>query len=123
MTITLWVLQILLALAFAAHGWMFLAPPAGMVEQINAAISPGFRLFIGAAEVAAAVGLIVPGLLRIQPWLVPAAAAGLAIVMISATIFHLSRAEWSAAAVTTVLLIIATFVAYGRWRIRPITAR
>jgi uncharacterized membrane protein YphA (DoxX/SURF4 family) len=35
--VTLWVLQVLLALAFLPHGWMFLAPPANLVEQMNAA--------------------------------------------------------------------------------------
>jgi uncharacterized membrane protein YphA (DoxX/SURF4 family) len=54
MTFILWVLQVLLALAFLAHGWMFLFPPASLLEQMNAAIAPGFRLFLGAAEVLAA---------------------------------------------------------------------
>jgi uncharacterized membrane protein YphA (DoxX/SURF4 family) len=76
--VALWVLQVLLALAFLAHGWMFLAPPANLVEQMNAAIAPAFRLFIGGAEVLAAVGLTVPGVTRIKPWLVPCAAADVA---------------------------------------------
>ena len=123
MNATLWALQVLLALAFAAHGMMFLAPPAEMVEQMNASIPPALRLFIGGAELAAAVGLIVPGLARIMPGLVAAAAAGLAVVMISASIFHLNRGEWSSAAVTTVLLALTAFVAYARWKIRPIPPR
>jgi putative oxidoreductase len=120
---TLWALQGLLALAFAAHGVMFLAPPAAMVEQLNASIPPALRLFIGGAELVAAAGLIVPGLARIMPGLVAAAAAGLAIVMIGATLFHLSRGEWSSATVTAVLLALTAFVAYARWKIRPIPAR
>ena len=43
--------------------------------------------------------------------------------MISATIFHLMRAEWSSAVVTFVLLLMATYVAYMRWRTIPIGAR
>lgn len=35
MNVTLWVLQVLLALAFLAHGWLFLFPPAEMVEMMN----------------------------------------------------------------------------------------
>ena len=123
MNATLWVLQVFLALAFAAHGVMFLAPPAAMVEQMNASIPPALRLFIGGAELVAAVGLIVPGLVRMMPGLVAAAAAGLAIVMISATLFHLGRREWSGAAVTAVLLALSAFVAYARWKIRPIASR
>ena len=57
-----------------------------------------------------------------MPGLVPAAAAGIMVVMVSATIFHISRGERSAAATTFVLLLIATFVAYGRWR-HPIVPR
>jgi len=123
LNITLWVLQALLALAFLAHGWLYLQPPAEMVEQMNAAINPSFRIFIGAAEVLAAIGLIVPGITRVMPWLVPAAAAGLMIVMISATVFHVSRSEMSSAAVTAVILALAAFVAYMRWRVKPIAPR
>ncbi len=123
LNITLWVLQGLLALAFLAHGWLYLRPPAEMVEQMNAAINPSFRIFIGAAEVLAAIGLIVPGITRVMPWLVPAAAAGLMVVMISATIFHASRSEFGPAATTAVLLALVSFVAYARWRVRPIVPR
>ena len=123
MNILLWVLQVLLAAAFFAHGWLMLSPPASMSEQINAAIAPALRLFIGVAEVAAAFGLIVPGAARIQPWWVPWAAAGLMIVMICATIFHIVRAEYSSAMTTAVLLVIATFVAYMRWKVAPIRPR
>lgn len=123
LNITLWVLQGLLALAFLAHGLLYLRPPAEMVEQMNAAINPSFRIFIGAAEVLAAIGLIVPGVTRVMPWLVPAAAAGLMIVMIGATIFHVSRSEFSAAATTAAILALASWVAYARWRVRPVVPR
>lgn len=123
MNVTLWVLQVLLALAFFAHGWLFLSPPASMVEQMNASLPRWFQLFLGVAEVAAAVGLTLPGLTRIQPRLVPLAAGGIMIVMVSATIFHIARSEWSSAATTVVLLLMATCVAYMRWRVRPIPPR
>ena len=123
LNITLWMLQALLALAFLAHGWLYLRPPAEMVEQMNAAINPSLRIFIGAAEVLAAIGLIVPGITRVMPWLVPAAAAGLMIVMMGATVFHVSRSEMSSAAVTAVLVALVSFVAYSRWRVLPIAAR
>jgi uncharacterized membrane protein YphA (DoxX/SURF4 family) len=123
MNVMLWVLQILLAVAFLAHGWLFLSPPPDMLEQMNASIRPAYRIFIGVAEVLAAVGLTLPGMTRIVPGLVPAAAAGLMIVMIGATIFHLARGEFSSAVITTVLLVLATFVAYMRWRVRPILSR
>ena len=123
MNALLWILQGLLALAFLAHGWILLVPPASIVDQMNASMSRGLQLFIGVAEVLAAVGLTLPALTRIQPWLVSAAAVGLMIVMISATVFHISRGEVSSAIMTFVLLVMATFVAYMRWRVLPIRSR
>ena len=123
MNILLWVLQVLLALAFFAHGCLMLFPPASIVDQMNASLPRWFQLFIGVAEVLAAVGLTLPGVARIQPWLVASAAAGIVIVMISATIFHSVRGEVSSAITTAVLLVMATFVAYMRWRVAPIQPR
>jgi hypothetical protein len=123
MSVVLWVLQVLLAAAFFAHGGLMLFPPAAIVEQMNASLPRWFQLFLGVAEVLAAVGLTLPGLTRIQPWLVSAAAAGVMIVMISATIFHTMRGEVSSAVTTIVLLVMATFVAYVRWRVAPIRPR
>ena len=120
MNVTLWVLQVLLAVAFLAHGWIFLFPPADMVELMNASIPPAFRIFLGVAEVLAAVGLTLPGITRVLPWLVPCAAAGLMVVMIGATILHTARGEVSSAITTALLLVVATFVAYMRWKVRPI---
>jgi uncharacterized membrane protein YphA (DoxX/SURF4 family) len=123
MNILPWVLQVLLALAFFAHGCLFLFPPAAIVEQMNASLPRWFQLFLGVAEVLAAVGLTLPGVTRIQPWLVSCAAAGIMIVMICATPYHLMRGEVSSAITTLVLLAMATFVAYMRWRVAPIQPR
>ena len=123
MNILLWVLQVLLALAFFAHGSLFLFPPAAFVDQMNASLPRWFQLFLGIAEILAAVGLTLPGVTRIQPWLISCAAAGVMIVMICATVFHLARGEVSSAIITVVLLAVATFIAYMRWRVTPIRPR
>lgn len=123
MNIVLWILQVLLALAFGAHAWMLFAPPPEIAVQMNATMPRWFSLFLGVAEAAAAIGLILPGLTKIMPWLVAWAAGGIMIVMVSATIFHVARGELSSAATTLVLLAMATFVAYQRLRVRPIGAR
>jgi hypothetical protein len=123
MNILLSVLQVLLALAFFAHGWLLLFPPAAIAEQLNASLPRWFQLFLGIAEILAAVGLTLPGFARIKPWLVPCAAAGVMIVMICATAFHLMRGEVSSAISTVVLLAVATFIAYMRWRVAPIQPR
>ena len=123
MNILLWVLQVLLALAFAAHGWLFLSPPPDIVEQMNASLPRWFQLFLGVAEELAAAGLILPGVTRIKPWLVPLAAAGIMFVLASATVYHVVRGEMSSAGITLVMFVLASALAYMRWRVLPIRPR
>ena len=118
MNIILWILQILLAIQFLFHGWLFLSPPANLAEQITSTFSPAFRYFLGIAELLAGVGLVLPSATRIMPWLTPLAAAGIMIVLGSAAVFHLLRGEVSSAITTAIMLIIASFVAYMRWRVK-----
>jgi putative oxidoreductase len=123
MNIVLWILQILLAAQFLFHGWLFVNPPAELVDIMNANFAPAFRIFLGIAELLAAVAMILPGLTRIMTWATPLAALGLMIVTASATVLHISRGETSSAIVTAVLFVMATVVAYMRWRIKPLPAR
>ena len=123
MNIVLWVLQVLLAVAFLAHGWLFLFPPPDIAVLMNASLPRWFQLFLGVAEVLAAVGLTLPVLTRIMPGLVAAAAGGIMIVTASATVYHLVRGEDSSAAITLLLFAMATFVAYLRHRVLPIGVR
>lgn len=123
LNIVLWILQALLAALFAAHGWMFVAPPAELVAVMNASMPPALRVFIGVAELLAAVGLILPGMSRILPRLTTLAATGLMLVVGSATVFHLSRGEVGSAITTAILFVLVSFVAYGRWKMQPITPR
>ena len=122
-SIGLWLVQALLAAVFLAHGWLVLAPPAEIAAVMNAQFPRAFWLFLGVAEVLAAAGLILPGVTRIRPRLTVWACCGLMIVMVSATVLHLARSEWSSAVTTAILLILVTLVAYGRARVRPIAAR
>jgi uncharacterized membrane protein YphA (DoxX/SURF4 family) len=123
MNVVLWILQVLLALAFLAHGWLFLAPPPEIAAKMNESLPRWFQLFLGVAEILAGIGLTLPGITRIKPWLVVWAAGGIMIVMVSATVWHAVRGEISSAIVTLVLLAMATFVAYMRYRVRPIPSR
>ena len=122
MNIVLWILQILLAVAFFAHGWLLLWPPPEIAAQMAAELPRWFWIFLGIAEIAAAVGITLPGVTRILPWLVVWAAAGILFVMVSATIWHLVRGEISSALITLVLLGMAAFVGYMRHRVRPIAS-
>jgi hypothetical protein len=81
---------------------------------------PGlFVRFIGVAEVLGAIGLILPGLLRIRPGLTPLAAAGLMLIMIGATVLTLASGEITPALIPLVVGLLLAFVAYGRWRLMP----
>jgi uncharacterized protein YjeT (DUF2065 family) len=66
-----------------------------------------------------AIGIVLPELRGILPSLTPLAAAGLVLTMIGAALTHLRRAEYGAIAVNAVLLILAAFVAYGRFFVLP----
>lgn len=123
MNVLLWVLQALLALVFLAHGLLLLMPPPEIQAQMYASLPPWFWLFLGIAEVAAAVGITLPGATRVMPGLVTAAGAGIVFVMVAATIWHVVRGEMGSTVITFVLLVIAAFVTYMRWKVLPIPAR
>jgi putative oxidoreductase len=123
LNIALWVLQVLLAAAYIAHGWIMVSPPAELLAVMNEQLGEGLRLFIGGAELLAAAGLILPGITRILPRLTALAAAGLMIVMSSATVLHMVRGENESAISTAVLFVLVTIVAYTRWKVQPIAGR
>jgi uncharacterized membrane protein YphA (DoxX/SURF4 family) len=119
MNVVLWIVAGLLALAFLAAGGMKLTQPK---EKLAASglgwtedFSPGAVKGIGALEVLAAVGLILPPLLKIVPVLAPLAAVGLILLMIGAGITHARRGESPMIAINVVLLILAALVAWGRF--------
>ena len=121
MNILLWILQILLAVAFFAHGWLLLWPPPDIAAQMNAELPRWFWVVLGIAEIAAAFGITLPGLTKSLPWLVVWSAVGIAFVMVSATIWHVVRTEYSSALITLVLLVMASGVAWmrRRWQSSP----
>ena len=118
MTYALWIVQGLLALLFLwAGGMKLVLPVEAMTEQMPL---PGlFLRFIGVAEVLGALGLILPGLLRLRPALTPLAAAGLVLIMIGATVLTLVGGAVAMALFPLVVGLLAAFVAYGRWRLAP----
>lgn len=123
MNIVLWIVQALLVAQFLFHGWLFVSPPPELVDVMNAAFPVWFRLSLGVAELLAGVGLILSGVTRILSRLVPLAALGIMLVTVSATVFHFVRSEVSSGLTTLLLLAMATFVAYMRWRVKPIAPR
>lgn len=127
MNVFLWILQVVLAFVFLMAGSMKLmksrsevaaARPdqMGWVEDVS---DGTFRL-AGAAEVLGALGLVLPGVTGVAPVLVPLAAAGLAVTMILAAIFHTRRGESQSVAFNIVLAVLALIVVWGRFGDYPL---
>jgi len=113
----LWVIQGVLAALFLFAGGMKLLAPLAMLAKMSP-LPPLFIKFIGLAEAAGALGLILPGILRIKRGLTPLAAAGLVIIMIGAVTTTVATGPAGGAVVPFVVGLLATFVAYKR---RPVT--
>ena len=126
LSITLWVLQVLLAGFFVMVGYSHALMPFDEVAQqatwMNA-VPRWLSLFIGYAEIAGGLGLILPAATRIAPRLTPLAALGLATIMILAIPFHVLRGEASVIWIHAMVAALALFVALGRWRKAPIAGR
>ncbi len=124
--VTLWIVQLLLAAAFGMAGVMKATQPiADLATALGwpGDLPAGLVRFIGASELAGALGLVLPSATRIRPLLTPLAAIGLVIVMVLAAVFHVSRGEWFALPSNVVLGGLAAFVAWGRLRKAPIFPR
>src|SRR5207253_3605601 len=119
MNVALWIVQGLLAALFLFAGGAKLVMSADQMAG-PVALPVWFLRFIGVAEVLGALGLILPGLLRIRPVLTPLAAAGLVIIMIGATVYTLAAGDVAPALIPLVVGLVAAFVAYGRWRLAPL---
>jgi len=124
--IALWVAQVLLALGFGMGAFMKLTTPLDALAHKMAwvgAVPGGLVRFIGASELAGALGLLLPSLTRIRPRLTPLAAAGLLTIMVLAIPFHIVRGEAPVIKINIILGALAAFVAWGRTRRAPIPAR
>jgi len=116
--VALWIVQGLLAALFLFAGGAKLVLP---LDQMAGPVAlPGWFLrFLGVAEVLGALGLVLPGLLRIRSGLTSLAAAGLVIIMIGATVVMWAGGMVAVALMNVVVALLAAFVAYGRWRLAP----
>jgi uncharacterized membrane protein YphA (DoxX/SURF4 family) len=118
MNIVLWVLQVLLGLAFVGHSYVMLRPSperlqTGMSYVLEMPV--GLRLFAGIAEALAGLALVFPPLLGVLPWLTPLAAAGLVLLMVGAIVLHVRRGEYPNVGLNVVLGARAAVVAWGRF--------
>ena len=125
-SIGLWVAQVVLAIMFGMAGVMKLITPMDALGAQMAWVGDSSELlvrFIAVAEIAGALGMILPAVTRIVPVFTPLAGVGLAVIQVLAMGVHLMRGEFGVLPVNLVLLALALFVAWGRWRKAPIAPR
>ncbi|MWV42796.1 DoxX family membrane protein [Paenibacillus sp. HJL G12] len=117
MNIALWIVQGLLGLMFIFAG----STKAFQYEKTKASMpwvkesSKGLVIFIGIAELLGGLGLILPEATGILPILTPIAAVGLGVVMLLAAGFHAKRKEYQGIGMNIILLVLAVFIAIGRF--------
>lgn len=123
MNIALWIVQILLALAFGAAGMRKITQPieklATSMEWVKDFTPRTVRL-IGVLELLGAIGLILPAVTGIWPWLTPLAAVGLVLTMVGAMIVNVQHGKYSHIGVNIALLVLAAFVVFGRFVVVPL---
>ena len=118
MNIALWIVQAALAAAFLGAGIMKLTKSKDELGEAMAWVNDftgGQIKTIGALEVVAAIGLIVPGVTGIAPVLVPLAAVGIIVIMIGAIAAHVRRSETNQIVKNIVFIAMAAFIAWGRF--------
>lgn len=126
MHITLWIAQSLLAAMFLMSGFMKLSMP---IEKLAAmlpwatSVPAAIVKLIGLSEFLGGVALLLPSLLRIKPNLTVLAGFGLATIMVLAIPFHILRGETSMIGMNGLFMLLALFIAWGRWKKVPIAAK
>lgn len=118
----LWTVQGLMAALFLFAGVMKLVMPIEAMEG-PVAFPEWFLRFIGVAETAGALGLVLPGLTRVRTELTALAAHGLVVIMVGATGTVLYSGEVAMASFPLVVGLLCALVAYGRTYVAPHRAR
>jgi len=115
----LWIVQVLLAALFLFSGISKFVMPIEQMQQGPVVLPAWFLRFIGVVEVLGGLGLVLPSLTRVQPWLTPLAAAGLVRVMIGAVAITVPGGV-GMAMIPLVVGLLCAFVAWGRASAAPI---
>jgi uncharacterized membrane protein YphA (DoxX/SURF4 family) len=120
---TLWTAQLLLGLTFAATGVWKLVTPLSTLRTIlpwTGEVAPSFFYMTAIFDLLGGVGVILPTLTRVAPWLASLAALGCAALQACAVVFHISRGEAANTPFNFLLIAVALFVAWGRRKNVPV---
>jgi uncharacterized membrane protein len=121
----LWILQFFFGIYFIVVGVLHFVLPPGLPAQMSWMydLDPTLHAISGLAEILGGLGLILPAVTRIQTRLVAWAAAGLTLVMLAATIWHIPRGETMNMVLTLINAGVMAFIVYGRTRLAPLSDR
>ncbi len=121
----LWTAQVLAGLFFLYTGVLHFIVPEGLPDSFSWMydLSDTMHLITGVAEILGGLGLILPAVTRIQPQLVPMAAAGLALLMAGAVVYHIGRGEYQNVVSNVLWIVVTGFIAWGRQTRIPIAPR
>lgn len=121
----LWAIQIIFGIYFIAIGIMHFVVPDGLPAPMEwmYELNDTLHIVSGTAEILGGLGLILPGLTKVMPELTIYAALGLAIVMVGAVIYHLTRGEIQNIVTNVVVAAIMGYLAYARWKLTPLEGR
>ena len=118
----LWIAQALLAVTFIWAGFMKIFQPEKLPfpwVKDNSKLA----LIAGVVDLLAGIGILFPTLFRIQPKLTIYAAYGIIVLMIAASIFHVSRGEAKDIGFNVFIALIAVFIVWGRQNKAMITPK
>lgn len=122
MNIALWIVAGVFAVAYVAGGLVKLT---WSHERYAARLHwpedfrPGAVKFMGTVEILGGLGLVLPALFGILPWLVPVAASGMALYMAGAVTERIRRSEYRDLIGDLFFLAAMLFVAWGRFAVEP----
>jgi putative oxidoreductase len=126
LNIGLWTAQVVLATVFIMAGFMKTTLP---IDQLSLSVPwakdvpEALVRFIGISELLGGIGLLLPGVFRIKPRLTPYAASGLLTIQVCAMVFHISRGEFDVISFNLALALLASFIAWGRFKKVPVLTR
>ncbi|HTK09151.1 MAG TPA: DoxX family protein [Ktedonobacteraceae bacterium] len=124
MNIVLWIVQSVLALAFLVAGAFKVLQPIDTLKKYLGWVEktpPTLVRLVGILEILGALGLILPAVTHILPWLTPVAAIGLVLTMIGAIIVHIQLKETPRSLAPLILLLLALLIVYGRFVLVPLS--
>ncbi|MBT1704237.1 DoxX family protein [Chryseosolibacter indicus] len=125
LNLSLWAAQLILFIGFIWAAYMKLSHPGDkLAEMWPWTAGQGMLVKVtGILDLLAGFGLVLPALLHIQPNITIYTTYGIILLMITASIFHITRGEASQIGINIFFLILSIFIVWGRTKKAPIAPK